>query len=708
MFSDDDLRDMLRYIDMYHTSTIPTRRGRAIEFLTSKLGTKFPGITKDRVTKFVTDLGPELSTLSPEHFAMFQTDGASPEEVDDSEERGGTFASRGASGRTPPSLTPRTSRPYAVPLAPRGSVTDRPRYGSGIGSTHSDYTGSRPYERPYFPSSYDRYDTTARPGFMTDRYRSRPYRSFLGERDEPRPSPVVPKLPLWRLQERERTADFVDRASLLSRNIEAYRRSSDDTEVYRRPGDSVDDMYGKPSDSLEQLERELDQLQTNRLRISAEVEEVMRKYDSDLPDTRAKRYEAMIPISPPSWMSREEKEHYTGLTDKEKLALIQSYESMMAEEQNDIQPMRFQILSSGIPEAKKAEIFSRLDNPVSLLGDNAKYMAWVKSLLKVPFKNHTPLPPIATDSEAVNEYMASCSYSFEGEVYGHEKVKNEFLTMIGSWLKTGNSHQFGNVIGVTGPIGVGKTTLIKEGLSRAIKRPFYFISLGGTSYSSFLQGHGYTYEGSTYGEIARGLIESKCMDPIFYFDELDKVASDGKGDEVIHALIHLTDPAQNDQFHDRYFAGIDLDVSKALFVFSYNDRDKVNPILRDRIHEIVLNDFSIDEKTDIALKYVLPKISKGMALELDTLLDFADGSIEHLVGLCEDTTGMRSLKLVLVRLLRILNLAEISDGELVLNINRELVSAGAPYKVTKELVEELFNFCKREREYNVSNEMMYI
>lgn len=700
MFSDDDLRDMLRYIDMYHTSTIPTRRGRAIEFLTSKLGTKFPGITKDSVTKFVTELGPELSALSPDHFAMFQSDGASPEEADDSEERGDMFASRGTSVRTP--------RPYAVPLDSRGSVTDKPRYGSGIRNTHSDYTDSRPCERPYFPSSYDRHDTTVRPGFMTERYSTRPYRSFLGERDEPRPSPVVPKLPRWRLQERARTAEFVDRVSRLGRDIEAYRRSPDDTEVYRRPGDSVDDMYGKPSDSFEHLERELDQLQDHRLRISTEVEEVMRKYENDLPDIHTKRYEAMIPISPPSWMSREEKEHYTNLTNKEKLSLIQSYESMMAEEQNDVQPMRFQILLSGIPETKKAEIFSRLDNPVSLLGDNAKYMAWVKSLLKVPFNNHTPLPPIAADSEAVNEYMASCTYSFEGEVYGHEKVKNEFLTMIGSWLKTGNSHQFGNVIGVTGPIGVGKTTLIKEGLSRAINRPFYFISLGGTSYSSFLQGHGYTYEGSTYGEIARGLIESKCMDPIFYFDELDKVASDGKGDEIIHALIHLTDPAQNDQFNDRYFAGIDLDVSKALFVFSYNDRDKVNPILRDRIHEIVLNDFSIEEKTDIALKYVLPKISKGMALELDTLVDFAEGSIEHLVGLCEDTTGMRSLKLVLVRLLRILNLAEISDGELVLNIDHKLVSAAAPYKVTKELVEELFNFCKREREHSVSNEMMYI
>jgi ATP-dependent Lon protease len=285
----------------------------------------------------------------------------------------------------------------------------------------------------------------------------------------------------------------------------------------------------------------------------------------------------------------------------------------------------------------------------------------------------------------------------------------KFLTVIGSWIKAGASHEHGNVIGVTGPIGVGKTTLIKEGLAKALGRPFYFISLGGTSYSAFLQGHGYTYEGSTYGEIVRGVIESGCMDPVFYFDELDKVATDGKGDEVIHALIHLTDPAQNDQFSDRYFAGIDIDVSKALFIFSYNHREKVNPILRDRIHEIVLEDFTLSEKTDIATKYVLPKISKGMSLELDPLLTFADGCIEHLVDLCEESTGMRTLKMVLVRMLRILNLAEMSDGELVLNVDKTLVTGKAPYTVTKDLIDELYKFCEStEKAANVSNSMMYM
>ena len=398
------------------------------------------------------------------------------------------------------------------------------------------------------------------------------------------------------------------------------------------------------------------------------------------------------------------------MSDEDKLHLIDCYDAMKASDSAEVQPLRLQILQSNIPDKKKAEIFARLDSSIPGLGEGTKYMSWVNSLLTIPFGVHTALPCSSDSPEDVKKYMNECKELFDVEVYGHDKIKNEFLTVIGSWIKAGASHEHGNVIGVTGPIGVGKTTLIKEGLAKALKRPFYFISLGGTSYSAFLQGHGYTYEGSTFGEIVRGVVESGCMDPVFYFDELDKVATDGKGDEVIHALIHLTDPAQNDQFHDRYFAGIDIDVSKALFVFSYNHREKVNPILRDRIHEIVLEDFSLSEKTDIATKYVLPKISKGMSLQLDPLLNFAEGSIEHLVDLCEESTGMRTLKMVLVRMLRILNLADMSEGELVLNVDKKLVTGKAPYTVTKDLLEDLFKFCESNEEgkSSVSNNMMYM
>ena len=99
-----------------------------------------------------------------------------------------------------------------------------------------------------------------------------------------------------------------------------------------------------------------------------------------------------------------------------------------------------------------------------------------------------------------------------------------------------------------------KTTLIREGISKILNRPFTFIALGGATDSSFLEGHSYTYEGSNWGKIVDILIQSKCMNPVIYFDELDKVSMTPKGEEIIGILTHLTDTTQNVQFHDKYFS----------------------------------------------------------------------------------------------------------------------------------------------------------
>ena len=107
-----------------------------------------------------------------------------------------------------------------------------------------------------------------------------------------------------------------------------------------------------------------------------------------------------------------------------------------------------------------------------------------------------------------------------------------------------------------------------------------FLALGGASDSSFLEGHSY-YEGMQQGKIVQILMESKSMNPVIYFDELDKVSDTAKGEEIIGILTHLTDTTQNSAFHDKYFADIDFDLSKCLFIFSYNDESKVNPILKD-------------------------------------------------------------------------------------------------------------------------------
>ena len=133
-----------------------------------------------------------------------------------------------------------------------------------------------------------------------------------------------------------------------------------------------------------------------------------------------------------------------------------------------------------------------------------------------------------------------------------------------------NPKAIGCAIAIQGPMGTGKTTLVKEGISKILNRPFAFIALGGATDSSFLEGHGYTYEGSTWGKIVQILIDSKCMNPVIYFDELDKVSETPKGDEIINILMHITDSTQNSHFNDKYFGGIDFDLSKAIIIFSFN------------------------------------------------------------------------------------------------------------------------------------------
>jgi hypothetical protein len=252
------------------------------------------------------------------------------------------------------------------------------------------------------------------------------------------------------------------------------------------------------------------------------------------------------------------------------------------------------------------------------------------------------------------------------------------------------------------------TTLVKEGLAKILNRPFYFISLGGSSNGSMLTGHGYTYEGACCGEISHGLMESECMDPVFYFDELDKVATGSRGEEIIHTLIHLTDPAQNTEFADRYFAGIPIDVSKALFVFSYNNKESINPILRDRIHEICLEDFKSEEKASIARTHIIPKINQSLGLTED-LYQFAPGALEHLAELCNQSTGLRLLKTILIRLLRFLNVAILTEGQLIINLDEKLFNQDdRSIVITKEILATLFKEHQKGQSPDKPPEMMYM
>ena len=196
---------------------------------------------------------------------------------------------------------------------------------------------------------------------------------------------------------------------------------------------------------------------------------------------------------------------------------------------------------------------------------------------------------IKDEIRLIKKYMENVETILDKSVYGHLEAKRQIQRIIGQWINGTNS---GHCFGFEGPPGVGKTSLAKKGISICLKdfngksRPFSFIAMGGSCNGSVLEGHSYTYVGSTWGKIVDILIDSKCMNPIIFIDELDKISKTENGKEIIGILTHLTDATQNDEFADKYFAGIKFDLSKVLFIFSYNDYNLLDPILADRIHRV--------------------------------------------------------------------------------------------------------------------------
>jgi ATP-dependent Lon protease len=184
--------------------------------------------------------------------------------------------------------------------------------------------------------------------------------------------------------------------------------------------------------------------------------------------------------------------------------------------------------------------------------------------------------------------------------------------------------------------------------------------------SSYLTGHEYTYVGSKPGRIVEILMETGCMNPVFYFDELDKISDTSKGEEIINVLCHLTDTTQNHAFHDKYFSGIDFNLSQATFIFSYNDESKINPILLDRMNKIKTDGFDTKSKTVIANKYLLPKILKEFSFSsLDITIE--DEALNNIISnYTENENGVRNLKRCLEEIISNCNISRYDiKGELL-------------------------------------------
>jgi ATP-dependent Lon protease len=407
------------------------------------------------------------------------------------------------------------------------------------------------------------------------------------------------------------------------------------------------------------------------------------------------------------------------LKDKNKFDDHEYYQTLCVDEQkkiikelravNDISkceiPYRLSILESNIPLNSKSIAIKKINHLNSMepmSGEYYKIKNWVDQFMKIPFGKYKTLPISMNDGiDKCNDFMQNAQNILNNAVYGLNDAKMQIMQLLGQFIS--NPNATGCAIGIHGPPGTGKTSLVKNALSEILCKPFGFIPLGGATDGCFLEGHSFTYEGSTYGKIVQILMDSKCMNPIIYFDELDKVSDCPRGQEIIGILTHLIDTSQNTEFYDKYFTEFSIDLSKCLFIFSYNDENKINPILKDRMYRIKTKGYDLKQKTIIASNYLLPKIREQVNFNSDDII-IPNAALHYIIETCcNKEDGVRNLKRSLEIIFTKLNLYRLMRPNTNLFEEDLSIQVSFPFTVTREMVDKLI----KKPEINPSFYMLY-
>jgi hypothetical protein len=309
------------------------------------------------------------------------------------------------------------------------------------------------------------------------------------------------------------------------------------------------------------------------------------------------------------------------------------------------QGLMFKILTMNLPTEVQSMVLSKYNSLQSLDPGTSEYFKhrnWLEKLTSLPLGIYKELPvKIADGSETCSAFMERARKCLDEAIYGQDEAKLHILQFIGT--KIANPEGRGTSLLLSGPPGIGKTSLIKNGVAKAIQWPFQFISLGGDSDASTYTGHQLVYESSHCGKIVNSLATAKSMSLVLMFDEVDKISTTPKGEEVQNLLVHMTDPVQNGEFEDKYLAGVPIDLSRVMFTFSANYLDRIDKVLLDRMTVVKLQGYNLKEKVAIAENYLLPNAFKELGLA--EKVGISKEVLTHIVETyASEETGVRELK----------------------------------------------------------------
>jgi ATP-dependent Lon protease len=369
-------------------------------------------------------------------------------------------------------------------------------------------------------------------------------------------------------------------------------------------------------------------------------------------------------------------------------------------------PYRISLLETNMPVLFKGAAIKKINSLHHMDPHNSEYHKvkhWVDNFMRIPFGTYTSLPISIEDGvDKCHDFMENAQKTLNDSVYGLNDAKMQIMQVLGQLIT--NPSSIGSAIAIHGPPGTGKTSLCKEGISKILNRPFAFIALGGATDSSFLEGHSFTYEGSLWGKIVQILIDSRCMNPVIFFDELDKISETPKGEEIVGILTHLTDTTQNSQFHDKYFSEVEFDLSKCLFIFSYNDETKINPILKDRMYKIQTKGYDKKQKLIISTNYLLPKIREQIKFNVGEV-NITDEALNYIIeNNCNNEDGVRNLKRCLEIIHTKLNLYRLMKPDTNLFEQDMSLKVTFPFQLNKNCVDKLI----KQKDDNIFLKHLYV
>ena len=313
----------------------------------------------------------------------------------------------------------------------------------------------------------------------------------------------------------------------------------------------------------------------------------------------------------------------------------------------DIDTKKQILLSNNMPNNIKKICLDKLEELKSQSSDYNKIKLYINTLINFPWPTENDDIKFKllnnSDMNKSAEFLKQIKVNLDKNIYGHTKTKTKIIHIL-SKLITGNSSSIQS-IALVGEMGVGKSKMCQI-LAKSLDIPFVQITLGGQNDGELLHGHGYTYAGAQPGMIVKKMVEAGSSRCIFYFDELDKcVSRGGQVNELMSILIHLTDPMTNNAFQDRFFQEITFPLNKVIFVFSFNDIDKVDKILLDRLEVIHVNKYSTKEKIPIAKEHLIKDCENDFGfIKHNHKLIFSDEIIVFIIENYTCEAGVRSLK----------------------------------------------------------------